>query len=800
MTRILLGLWILCFVSINLFAELNTTNPLQSVQEEKGSYIRMSAVPASASNLSVKIQALSKLLEEKKETLEIHASLPAYSKSINTVVSDPMNEYLELLTSADLVRKENEWKVYFQLLEKWNSFLNKRMEVFSSNKKVLISYQKQWEATREYANKSIAPEAIHRQISTIIEDITLLRQKAKYAYDKILTSSNSINTNMRFLRDLLSKNKEAQSVISSKLFYQNELPLFILYNADDFSPLVYFSTVYQSLLESKMVWIVYYKNHTDILVWFALISLIIFLFSMLFFYLYKSHKLFIYETSYSKKKYFFILLPFSTTLILMMLVNLFMFRDIPPMAKQFQLLLLIVPIFRIFFTLLEKNVLHYFYLYLGLYLLSIAEKYAISSPLDSRIFSLSITLGLLVYIAYMIKSKVLDTIIQEDFIRRWVNRLLYLFIFLLCIGFIADTYGAILLASRITNGIFLTIYSSILFYVLSLILTGYLIVFLRRRISSSSMKVGKFSRSVERNTTFFIKFIMTLWWFIIITKSVGIHSHLLTIKNHLMALSWEVGTTTLSIVSIFDFLIIVAGTWFTVKLINIVLEVEVFARFKFARGIPTAITTVSNYTIVITGTFMSLSSLGITSEQFTLVLGALGVGIGFGLRNIIANFISGIIMVFERPIQIGDTIEINNTMGTVDGIGTRSSRIKTFDGSEVIIPNADFISKEITNWTLSDERRRKTFQFKVALGSDIQTILNLMDEVISSHPNVLKEPEHISSFLGFGEYYLEFKAYYWLDENLIMAQSDITIAIYEALGKEGIKMPLPQQEILKKEA
>ena len=178
------------------------------------------------------------------------------------------------------------------------------------------------------------------------------------------------------------------------------------------------------------------------------------------------------------------------------------------------------------------------------------------------------------------------------------------------------------------------------------------------------------------------------------------------------------------------------------------------------------------------------------------MFGALGVGIGFGLRNIIANFISGIIMVFERPIQIGDTIEIDNTLGSVQSIGARSSTLKTFDGSEVIIPNSDFISKEITNWTLSDKHRRKTVEFKVDLENDIDTILEIMQKVAESHKDVLKDPAPLASFKGFGEYYLEFKLYFWLAENLIVAQSEISIGIYKALRDAGIKMPVKKANII----
>jgi len=152
-------------------------------------------------------------------------------------------------------------------------------------------------------------------------------------------------------------------------------------------------------------------------------------------------------------------------------------------------------------------------------------------------------------------------------------------------------------------------------------------------------------------------------------------------------------------------------------------------------------------------------------------------------------------MVFERPVQIGDVIEVDKTMGEVQSIGSRASTIKTFDGSEVIIPNADFIAKEIINWTLSDKHRRKVVDFKVAFDTDIELILKIMKEVALAHPDVLKDPEPVSAFQGFGEYYLEFKLYFWLSENLIVAPSDVSIGIYKALKKAGVEMPVPKTNL-----
>jgi potassium-dependent mechanosensitive channel len=267
-------------------------------------------------------------------------------------------------------------------------------------------------------------------------------------------------------------------------------------------------------------------------------------------------------------------------------------------------------------------------------------------------------------------------------------------------------------------------------------------------------------------------------------------------KCAVLALSWSISSTSISVEAIIDFLFIVVGTWALSLIVATVLKVEIFSRFTFPRGVPTAITTVLNYIIIITGTIIALSSLGVTPEQFTLVFGALGVGIGFGLRNIIANFVSGLIMVFERPVQIGDTIEINQTMGSVQSIGARSSTIKTFDGSEVIIPNADFIAKEITNWTLSDQYRRKIVNFKVDYDSDVELVLDIMKNTAVAHTDVLKDPEPIATFQGFGDNYLEFKLYFWLSENLMLAHSEVSINIYKELKKAGIKMPIPKQETL----
>jgi len=781
-----------------VYAQDVAQSPSQEIDSEsKLDYIKVSDIPEEAAKALLEIKKLAEILSENKKISETYASLDSYADAIDVMLSDPVNDYLEFVPLRQLRKKESEWNVYINQLTTWNAILKERIHVFDENRKILEDFSNLWSNTHINANKEMAPQAILDHISSVIIEIEKLRNYAKKRYDLLLTASNIITTKLLAIKELEKKTKEAIEQASSKLLYQNELPLNILLAEQSFNPADYFKSAYHSLIEKMNEFIIYYRNKsTKEIAVFSVISLIIVIFVATFNYLYRKERLFVRAESYSKKEYLFISLPFSTALITVMMANAFVFEDIPESAKQFQMLFLLLPVFRIFQTLVSKRALKYFYLYFILYFFSIIESNAGGFDLDNRIFSLTLTTVFAVFLSYMIKNRVFDDF-NKAFFSKYIYRFLYISIGLLIISIGADIYGATLLASRITSSIFVSLYASIIFYVLTVVLTGYIIIMLRRRISSASNMLEQFSRNIERTTVIFIKVMMTFWWFIVLTKAVGLNSYLVSLKNNFLSLSWVIGNTTISVQSIFDFLIIIFGTWFLAKLTRVVLEVEVFSRFKFPRGFPTAISTVLNYLIVISGTFIALSSLGITSDQFALVFGALGVGIGFGMRNIVANFISGIIMVFERLIQIGDTIEINKTMGKVQGIGTRSSTIKTFDGSEVIIPNADFIAKEITNWTLSDERRRKTLTFKVATGSDIRLVLKIMNDVAISHPNVLQDPAPMATFLNFGEYYLEFKLYYWLHENLIMAQSEITLSIYETIQEAGIKMPLPKQEFIK---
>jgi small-conductance mechanosensitive channel len=223
----------------------------------------------------------------------------------------------------------------------------------------------------------------------------------------------------------------------------------------------------------------------------------------------------------------------------------------------------------------------------------------------------------------------------------------------------------------------------------------------------------------------------------------------------------------------------------------------VLPRLPLTRGVPYAISTVFYYVLLLLVALATLSATGVDLNKLTVLTGALGVGLGFGLQNIVNNFVSGLILLFERPIHVGDTVDVGGLVGTVRRIGARSSTVVTFQGAEVIVPNSNLISNQVINWTLSSEWRRVDVPIGVAHGTDPERVIKLLVEVAQSHPGVLLARPPMAFFLGFGESALRFELRFWSDQQdtWFQLQSDVTVAVAKAIKEAGIEIPFPQRDL-----
>ncbi len=239
------------------------------------------------------------------------------------------------------------------------------------------------------------------------------------------------------------------------------------------------------------------------------------------------------------------------------------------------------------------------------------------------------------------------------------------------------------------------------------------------------------------------------------------------------------------------------GTFLFSRLVRFGLDEDVMPRLSLPRGVPYAVSYILHYGILLLGFVLAVAAAGFDLGRFALLAGALGVGIGFGLQNVVNNFISGLILLFERPVQVGDTIQVGELMGEVRRIGIRSSTVRTWQGAEVIVPNAGLISEQVVNWTLSDRERRIEVNVGVAYGTDPQRVLALLLEVAAKHPDLLSHPAPSALFQGFGESSLDFELRGWTGNagEWMRIRSDLAVAINAALAEAGIEIPFPQRDL-----
>ncbi len=233
------------------------------------------------------------------------------------------------------------------------------------------------------------------------------------------------------------------------------------------------------------------------------------------------------------------------------------------------------------------------------------------------------------------------------------------------------------------------------------------------------------------------------------------------------------------------------------KAFSSVVRSVLVSKFPLQRGMPYAASKVTYYILSVLVLLAAVSAAGVDLNKFTIITGAVGVGVGFGLQDIVKNFASGLILLFERPIRVDDVIELTGMVGTVRRIGARSSTIVTAQGAEVIVPNSNLVSTQVINWTLSSQQRRVEIAVGVAYGTDPQLVIRLLVAEAAAHESVLTNPGPVAFFIGFGDSALNFELRFWSESQdaWFQLKSDVTVAIARALAEAGIEIPFPQRDL-----
>ena len=229
-----------------------------------------------------------------------------------------------------------------------------------------------------------------------------------------------------------------------------------------------------------------------------------------------------------------------------------------------------------------------------------------------------------------------------------------------------------------------------------------------------------------------------------------------------------------------------------------VIRDRILARTSIDPGLQYALSVGTGYLIFLVGLTIGLQSLGLDLTSVAFLGGAIGIGIGVGLQPIVNNFVSGLILLVERPIKVGDRVEIEKLAGDVVKIAARSTWVRTNDNVVIIVPNSEFTSQRVTNWTANDRSVRITLPVGTAYSSDPETVKRLLLQVAGEHPDVLREPAPDVIFAGFGDSSLDFELRVWTMSQVRtpqILQSDMYFSIFKLFKQEGIEIPFPQRDL-----
>lgn len=367
---------------------------------------------------------------------------------------------------------------------------------------------------------------------------------------------------------------------------------------------------------------------------------------------------------------------------------------------------------------------------------------------------------------------------------------------LLLASLLANLVGAVLLAQTLTSGVIDSGYIGLLLYAGMLVINA----LLRMLIGLPAVRPLWLIRRHGQALLDWLRralFLAAVSWLLYSMDRFRLLLPVQGLVSQVLGYDVEVGELSISLGDVLVFALSVLITVAAARVTKLILREQLQGHSRLPRGVGNSIASLTYYALLLLGFLLALSAAGFKVSQLTLLFGALGVGIGFGLQGLVSNFVSGLVLMFERPIQPGDVIEINGASGSVREIGLRATKIRTFDGADIVVPNGTLVANNLTNWTLQDRNRRIEVPIGVAYGSDPAHVIELLTSVARAVPGVAAEPAPVVLLQEYGDSALKFSVRAWAQDydRWTATRSELMVSMLQALASANISIPYNQFDL-----
>jgi len=713
---------------------------------------------------------------------------------LNLLREDPRIHRINDLNFRSLDNIVSDWNMLVEMLKSLQSDLSDEVEDLENEKNLLRTYKNTWNNTLKSAADQEAPGSVIEQINNTIISLNDLERRlagdSDFVQDKLVKISNGII----FCNEILEQISQAQDIATQQFFDLNKAPLWKSFS--DESRMAALRAQRSVIDDLKSEIKDFGINQSFKIFMHVILFIIVFL---ILAYLFKGLRQSLPE---SNTKEILIIRkiierPLSASLLISFLFAYPIYGTLPVFLGVLNILFLLIPVLIILYDILPESTRKFILLPVIVTVFVQLHSFGYGETFLSRILLIAIILISLISLLIIVNRKTF----RKSTLPLLGGRLLYFIslagIVLLTISFFACLIGAVNLAEFLTYGLVRSAALILIFYALNLTVNSilYTLIYSKRVkklniVAQYHLEIYSKSVKVVNWLTWLICLVFVLRLFHVWDQSYGAIKGFLTNEQN-------IGTVPFSIGNLILFFVIIWLTILISRLVKIIIEGELAPRIKMKRGVPGAMSLLLRISVISIGFVFAIAAAGFGMDNFAILVGALGVGIGFGLQNIFNNLVSGIILAFERPIQEGDIIEVGELWGTVKEIGIRASTIFTFDGAEVIVPNGNLISNELINWTLTDRNRRAEVLVGVKYGTDTDSVLEILKDVALSNENIKQEPAPLALFSGFGESSLDFRLLFWIAraDNRFIIQSEVNVAINKSLKKAGIEIPFPQRDL-----
>jgi small-conductance mechanosensitive channel len=688
---------------------------------------------------------------------------------------------------------ETEWRSVRRQLEGWNSDLTARARKFEIDLDRLSELDRKWKQTLDELQAAAAPPEVSARVTEILTMISQTRGEIEAERARIIAMQSRIAEQESRVDDVVRSIQLTRETLVGRLLVQDSPPMW----SSGFWARAREESANESILVQWTALKDFADQNTVRLVFHFLIFLGL---AGILAFLRRFARPWVEKEPALRKAAIIFSFPLSTAAILAIFLNNWMYMRTPQLLLAIFGAVALVPTVIIVRKLVERPIYPILYSLVVFYFIDQVRMVGEALPVISRLVLLAEMLAGMAFFSWLIFGRLAKgsgTGETRGRVFKTIRLAATVAVPVFAISAIANVLGYVTLAQFVGNAALRSAYAAIILYAVIRIVDGLIIFALRFRPLSLLGMVRNQHILIQNRVQRVTRWLGAIVWGLVVLDVLAVRTTLFTAVSDILTAELKIGSLAVSLSDIAAFAIAVWASFLLSRFVRFVLEEDVYPRVSIARGLPYAISTVLHYALIVAGFLLALAVIGLDLTKFTIIAGAFGVGIGFGLQNIVNNFVSGIILLFERPVNVGDTIQVDEDSGDLTRIGLRASVIRTLDGSEVIVPNGDLISQKVVNWTLSDQRRRLEIEVGVAYGTDPRSVIGILAKVGADNPQVLEDPAPTALFLGFGDSALNFQLRAWTDKfnEWVAIKSDLTMSVYDAFNEANIEIPFPQRDI-----